>query len=91
MISSMRRVCCISSSRHALPVTMVMPSTSTLGDCRKTIIAIWLEPPGPEPSWSMRIRRFWSDCRVGCDCCDEEGGEDRFHGWVIFAYAGLCR
>jgi len=27
-----------------------MPSTSTVGDCSKTIIDIWLEPPGPDPS-----------------------------------------
>ena len=48
--SSMRSVCCVSSSRQALPVTMVMPSTWACGDCNNASMAIWFEPPGPEPS-----------------------------------------
>ena len=46
---------------RAFPVTMVMPSTSKLGDCRKTIIAIWLEPPGPEPSWWNKTEALLCD------------------------------
>ena len=40
MSSSMRRVCGVSSSRQALPVTMVMPRTWTCGDWSRTIMAI---------------------------------------------------
>src|SRR5580658_1052682 len=53
----MRNVCIVSSSRHASPVTMVMPRTFTFGACSRASIAIWSEPPGPEPSSSMRTRR----------------------------------
>src|SRR5665213_2825908 len=56
--SSIRSVWATSSGSHAFPLTMVMPSTRTSGDCSSTIIDIWLEPPGPEPSWSMRTRRW---------------------------------
>jgi hypothetical protein len=46
----MRSVCCTSSGSHAFPLTIVMPSTFTFGDCSITIIAIWFDPPGPDPS-----------------------------------------
>ena len=59
--SSMRSVCSVSSSHQALPVTMVMPSTFTSGACSSASIAIWFEPPGPEPSWSISTRRFCAE------------------------------
>ena len=42
---------------------MVMPNTWASGDCSSTIMAIWFDPPGPEPSWSMRTRRFSASAR----------------------------
>ena len=61
-ISSMRSVCATSSSRHISPLTTVMPSVSTSGDCRKTRIDCWSVVAGPRASWSMMTFRF--DCAV---------------------------
>jgi len=46
-------------------MTIVMPRTSTCGDWRGTIIAIWLPSAGPAPSWSMITRRFCAIADAG--------------------------
>ena len=48
--SNIRSAWRASSSRQALPVTTVIPRTSTCGDCSSAIIDMMFEPPGPEVS-----------------------------------------
>src|SRR5712692_4283302 len=56
----MRKVCWVSSFTHWLPLTVVMPSTSNLSDCRKTRMACWSLVPGPRASWSTMTLIFWA-------------------------------
>ena len=48
--SSIRSAWRASSSRHALPVTTMIPSTSARGDCSSAIIDMMFDPPGPDVS-----------------------------------------
>src|ERR1700719_2935780 len=64
MISSRRRVCATSSSRHWFPLTTVIPSTSTCGDWIITRRVCMLLPPGPEQSsLMMTLRRGWAEAK----------------------------
>src|SRR5882724_10458032 len=59
-ISVTRSACWVSSFTHWSPLTMVMPRTSNLSDCRKTRMACWSLVPGPRASWSTMTLIFWA-------------------------------
>src|SRR2546426_4096881 len=63
-ISNMRKVCWVSSFTHWSPLTVVMPRTSNLSDCRKTRMACWSLVPGPRASWSTMTLIFWADAEI---------------------------
>ena len=79
--SSMRRVCSVSSSHQALPVTMVMPRTSRAGDCSSDEHRHLVGAAGTGAVLVDEDEAFLRDTRGRCESKDKQGVCDSHCGY----------